>query len=179
MNEPTPPEKRALELLGQHSNIVGPPIPVEDLARALGAEVAYDSFDGEISGMLYRDGDRAIIGVNSRHAPTRQRFTVAHEIAHLLLHPGKPVYIDRFVRMMNFRDGSSDPDEVAANAFAAELLMPREFMSAEIHRITSSQRAVTPQVLIADLAKKFRVSPAAMSYRLTNLDFLDPYSLAG
>jgi Zn-dependent peptidase ImmA (M78 family) len=36
-----------------------------------------------------------------------------------------------------------------------------------------------PNLLIADLAKTFQVSPEAMSYRLTNLGILDPYSLAG
>ena len=66
------------------------PVPVEQIARRLGAQVTYEGFDGDISGMLFRDEGRAVIGVNSRHAPTRQRFTVAHEIGHLEMHMPDP-----------------------------------------------------------------------------------------
>jgi Zn-dependent peptidase ImmA (M78 family) len=172
MNKPSTAEKRAMELVDT-ARINQPPVPVEDLAKTLGAEITYESFDGEVSGMLYRDDDRSVIGVNSTHAPTRQRFTVAHEVGHLVMHKGKAVFIDRFVRV-NWRDGTSDREEVAANAFAAELLMPRRFMHEEIQRVVSKQQGVTPQVLVAELARRFQVSPEAMSYRLTNLDILDP-----
>ncbi len=154
------------------------PVPVEQIARRLGAELTYDSFEGDISGMLFRDEGRAVIGVNSRHAKTRQRFTVAHEIAHLEMHKGQPVFIDRFVRV-NMRDGQSTPDERQANAFAAELLMPRSLVPGEIDKTLAKRPDVTLPDLVAALAQRFQVSPAAMQYRLINLGMLDPYSLAG
>jgi Zn-dependent peptidase ImmA (M78 family) len=128
--------------------------------------------------MLYRNRGTTVIGVNSRHAPTRQRFTVAHEIGHLLIHKGQPVFIDRFVRV-NWRNGESNREEVQANAFAAELLMPRALVRKAIERALSRRRDVTPQELVSVLAKSFEVSAAAMQYRLTNLEILNPYSLAG
>jgi Zn-dependent peptidase ImmA (M78 family) len=172
MTKPTPAEKKADELL-ERMGVQQLPVPVAKIARDLGAEVQYEAFDGEVSGMLYREQDRTLIGVNSTHGATRQRFTVAHEIAHLLLHKG--VYIDRLVRV-NWRDGTSDPDEVQANAFAAELLMPRRFMGPEIERVVRHTPQVTPERLVADLAQTFKVSNAAMQFRLANLGVLGPYS---
>jgi hypothetical protein len=63
-----------------------PPIPVAQIERALGAEVRYSPFDGELAGMLVRGEGETIIGVNSLHHPYRQRFTIAHECGHLLFH---------------------------------------------------------------------------------------------
>src|SRR5262245_61528186 len=107
--------------------VESPPVPVERLAEGLGAEIVYQSFEGDVSGMLYRDENRNLIGVNSAHGANRQRFTIAHEIGHLKLHAGKPVFVDSFGGRVNLRDGTSDLQEVEANAFAASLLMPQQF----------------------------------------------------
>lgn len=177
MKAPSAPEKKAIAVL-EESGVSELPVPVERIARALGAQLTYEPFEGEISGMLYRSSGTTVIGVNSRHAPTRQRFTVAHEIGHLLMHKGERVIIDRFVRV-NWRDGESNQEEVQANRFAAELLMPRALIQEEIERALSRHRDLTPHDLVALLAKRSEVSSAAMQYRLINLEILDPYSLAG
>ena len=80
---------------------------------------------------------------------------------------------------MNWRDGTSDSEEIEANAFAAELLMPREIVAREIDRAIAKQRMVTPQRLTSQLAKTFQVSPEAMGFRLENLGVLDPIALTG
>jgi Zn-dependent peptidase ImmA (M78 family) len=177
MNNPTTAEKRAIAVL-EDAAINELPVPVEEIAISLGADIAYEAYDGEVSGMLYRADGRALIGVNSTHATTRQRFTVAHEIGHLVLHKGRPMFIDRFVRV-NWRNGVSDTEEVQANAFAAELLMPRKFVEREVERVLTKRRNVTPHQLAGELGKTFHVSPEAMSYRLENLGILDPYALVG
>ena len=46
-------------LLEEHG-IKKPPVPVEAIARARGAEIRYLPFDGDISGMVFRDNDRAV-----------------------------------------------------------------------------------------------------------------------
>src|SRR5687768_11738442 len=130
MNSPNRFEKRALEVLVD-AGVTAPRVPVDAIAFSLDADIQYEAFDGDVSGMLYRYDDHCLIGVNSTHAPTRQRFTIAHEIGHLVMHPGKPMFIDRFVRV-NWRNGESDQHEVQANAFAAELLMPRHFVQREL-----------------------------------------------
>lgn len=74
------------EGLRQRFGMNAMPVPVERIARALGAQLRYSPLDNEISGMIFiRDG-APIIGVNSLHHPHRQRFTIAHEIGHLELH---------------------------------------------------------------------------------------------
>jgi Zn-dependent peptidase ImmA (M78 family) len=159
----------------EQAGVTRPPVPVERIAQFLGAQIAYEAFDGDVSGMLYRDANRTLIGVNSSHAPTRQRFTLAHEIAHLRLHKGQPVFIDRLVRV-NWRDGTSDQEEAQANAFAAELLMPRQLMLQEIERQIKRSRQIAPEQLISSLAETFRVSQEAMRYRLINLGVLGLYA---
>ena len=177
MSTPSAAERKAIGVL-ERLGIVEVPVPVEQIARRLGAQVAYEDFDGDISGMLFRDEGRKVIGVNSRHAPTRQRFTVAHEVGHLEMHKGQRVFIDRFVRV-NMRDGQTNLEERQANAFAAELLMPRALVPDETERLLARHRDVTQPELVSTLAQRFQVSPAAMQYRLMNLGMLDPYSLAG
>jgi Zn-dependent peptidase ImmA (M78 family) len=177
MNSPNLAEQRAIDVL-KKAGVDQLPVPVERIANQLNAEIAYESYEGDVSGMLYRSDEHRLIGVNSRHAQTRQRFTIAHEIAHLVMHEGTPMFIDRFVRV-NWRNGASNQQEVEANAFAAELLMPRRFVEAEVERVISKQSKVTPEELAATLAKSFEVSAEAMRYRLANLGVLDPYALIG
>ncbi len=168
-------EQKATELLDK-LGVESAPVPVEEAARSLGAEVVYQAFEGDVSGMVYRDPNRKLVGVNSSHAPNRQRFTVAHEVGHLVLHKGKPVFVDSFEGRINWRDGASAAEESEANAFAAELLMPRVFVNREVEKALED-RSLSPVQLIADMAKVFKVSQESMRYRLENLGILDPGGL--
>ena len=163
-------ESRASALLKQFQ-IDSPPVPVEQLARDLGARLSFEPFDDEMSGMLYRDGDRVIIGINSAHAQTRQRFSIAHEIGHLLLHEGRPMFVDKAVRV-NWRNGDAAlgeiSEEVEANRFAAALLIPTPLLKAAITRIVRNNDEIDTETLIRELANRFLVSQQAMDYRLAN-----------
>jgi Zn-dependent peptidase ImmA (M78 family) len=149
------------------------PVDVFALAKLAGADVVQHKFDedGNISGMLYRDEARTVIGVNAAHSPTRRRFTVAHELGHLRLHPGRPLILDAPARV-NFRDRTAslatDREEIEANAFAAALLMPERLVLEWVGRLLTT-REHTPEKLVRLLADEFQVSEAAMGYRLINL----------
>jgi Zn-dependent peptidase ImmA (M78 family) len=171
MNQATPIEAGATKLLNRFG-VKRIPVPVEEIASGLGAEVAYVRYEGDASGMLLRRDGRTLIGVNSVHAKTRQRFTIAHEIAHLELHKGNPMFIDHSARV-NWRKGASNREEAEANAFAAELIMPRRFIQEEVEKVLEKGPNVLPAQLVARLAKRFGVSSEAMWYRLTNLGVLD------
>jgi Zn-dependent peptidase ImmA (M78 family) len=166
-------EKIVTELLAKHG-IEKAPVPVEDIARKLGAVLRFEPFDGkdDVSAMLYRNDEHIVIGVNSGHSKTRQRFSIAHECGHLLLHKGK-MYVDARV---NFRDALSsqavDPEEMEANAFAAELLMPRAFVLSELLKAVDLYKTHDAQILGKAMARTFRVSPKAMDYRLRNLGLI-------
>ena len=131
-------EKSVKKLL-EANEIVNPPVPVDKIAGYLGAAIFYEPFDGQddLSGMLFREGEKKIIGINSSHHSNRQRFSIAHEIGHLVLH-NRDLFVDKVVKI-NFRDSKSsqaiDKEEIAANAFAAELLMPKDFIIAEIKKM--------------------------------------------
>jgi Zn-dependent peptidase ImmA (M78 family) len=119
----------------------------------------------DCSGVLVRTGDSAVIGVNVMHHPNRQRFTIAHELGHYMLHkPG--TYVDRaFYR--NTESGSGTiKEEREANQFAAALLMPASWVEGEAQNHSLDLGDDTSLVA---LAEEFGVSSQAMSFRLTNL----------
>jgi Zn-dependent peptidase ImmA (M78 family) len=167
-------ENLALALIEGYG-VTAPPIPIEDIAIAHGALVARNHFLGYESGFALRESGRWIIGVNTATSPRRQRFTIAHELGHLLLHEGRPLITDYSVRI-NSRDETSsmgtDKEEVEANAFAAAILMPRNLVWAELKREVETGDASSRDELIARLARIFYVSTEAMGYRLVNLSLI-------
>ena len=162
----------AAERILTDQRITGLPINVEALARSNGILVVRRRFeDGDVSGILFRDRDHHIIGVNSAHAAARQRFTIAHELGHWALHPGREIILDVPVRV-NLRDKTSsmasDLEEIEANAFAAAILMPEQMIRDQLNRLPPSQRR-EPDATATVLAKIFKVSTSALSFRLINL----------
>lgn len=144
------------------------PIPVAEIASAMKAEVYYSPYDGELAGMLVRKDGKVIIGVNSLHHANRQRFTIAHELGHLQYHEGE-LHVDRKLQI-NRRDEVSslavDPDEIEANRFAAELLMPYSMV---IEDLTTHSIDVEDDIQVRQLAEKYQVSAQAMTHRITNI----------
>src|SRR5438105_9436977 len=161
--------RRAADQVLQQMGIVEPPVPVERIARLLGAELRYEPFEGELSGMFFRKNGEAIIGVNSLHSKVRRRFTIAHELGHLVMHDQDQFHVDRSFPVL-LRDGVSskavDQFEVAANGFAAELLMPLAMVRRDLR-----QEALDfgDDEAARRLADRYNVSLQAMLIRLTYL----------
>ncbi|MGR9400190.1 ImmA/IrrE family metallo-endopeptidase [Rhizobium leguminosarum] len=155
--------KRTVNSLLMESGVFGPAVPVEKIAEEAGIEVRYGDL-GEISGLLARKPGITIIGVNVEQPNVRQRFTIAHELGHYLLHEGLGEHADRDYRI-NFRDSSSSEAsnvlEIEANFFAANLLMPEEFLERD-----DAESAIEDDQGVADLAAKYDVSRHAMSLRI-------------
>jgi Zn-dependent peptidase ImmA (M78 family) len=163
--------KKARELLAM-GKIESAPIPVEQLAKDAGAMIRYEPFAGELSGMVHRSPTGVTIGVNSMHALTRRRFTVAHELGHLLLHRNEDLHVDeRFP--IGFRSELSskavDAAEIEANQFAAELLMPERFVKADVAALPGD---LDIESAISRLAQRYEVSEQAMTIRLSVLGLL-------
>jgi len=99
-------------------------IRLDDLAWALGAEIVIGDLEGAAA-RLTRNGERAVIRVSTRiDNEGHRRFSVAHELGHLVLkHPGDHVVLCAEGDLHDF-GGKRAVREAAANAFAAELLMP-------------------------------------------------------
>jgi Zn-dependent peptidase ImmA (M78 family) len=153
----------------REARITEPYVPIDDIVRMRG--IAIRSMDlMEVSGLVVRNGNITVIGVNKAHPLTRKRFTTAHELAHALLHEGKEIRYDTDFRV-DFRSGVSslgvDVEEMEANFFAACVLMPRRFL--EVDPLISDLDAEDAAPRVKQLAARYKVSPHAMSIRLGNL----------
>jgi Zn-dependent peptidase ImmA (M78 family) len=171
-------EREARSLLDR-LGIQSIPIPVDRIAKSLGAQIRYSPLDEELSGMIFVREGTPIIGVNSLHHPNRQRFTIGHEIGHLCLHRADitaAVHVDKaFSEGGLRRDGASatgtEAREIEANQFAAGLLVPRAILET---MLGDSNADVEDKEWLEDLAKQFKVSKATLEYRLKNLLFSSP-----
>ena len=150
------------------------PVPVTRIARACGARISRDSLEGDLSGFLYSKDKQALIGVNTHHSMTRQRFTIAHELGHFLLHnQDEHIHVDHEFRVRFRRNPLSsegtDTNEREANFFAASLLMPEEFMERDLeHEID-----LFDEDFLQNLARKYGVSTQALVNRLKNLGYIE------
>lgn len=164
------PRIRARQVL-EEFGIKTAPIPVDKIAKALGAVLRFSPLDQELSGMVYVKDGVPVIGVNALHHPNRQRFTIAHEIGHLLLHRdliSENVHVDKQFRVLMRGEHSAtglEAIEVQANQFASELLIPSSLFDPT--KISPSD--IDDDAQLDDLAKKFKVSRQMLEYRISNL----------
>lgn len=180
----TKSDKLVASLLQRYS-VTQPPVPIEKIATGEGAAIARNAFDGPQSGFALRSASgEKVIGVNAANSDLRQRFTIAHELGHLLLHEGDLI-LDYAVRThfrgdnvrVNFRDHESslatNSEEIEANRFAAEILMPRDMIFREARKLLQAED-LSQAAFTKKLADVFKVSAEAMGYRLVNLTILVP-----
>lgn len=148
-----------------------PPTRIDLIARACGAKIAYVPAEAGLSGFLLRrpGAEGVIIGINQADTLTRQRFTIAHELGHFFLHAPEELHVDRassvFLRNLKSSEGV-DEKEMEANLFAAELLMPREWLQSDLTQMGHFD--VGSESQLRELARRYEVSPQAMTIRLMN-----------
>lgn len=164
------PIARARHLL-ERCGIQNIPVPVDKIAKSLGAQVRFSALDMELSGMIFIKSSIPIIGVNALHHPNRQRFTIAHELGHLELHReiiSNEVHVDKGFPIL-MRDPKSatgtEEMEIQANRFAAELLMPAAWLEPAI---ADKKFDIDDDKPLEELARKFKVSRQALEYRIRN-----------
>lgn len=135
------------------------PIPnVADLLEEKGIKVIAVNLPEEVSGskaFVQRKAADAVpvIVVNGVHNGLRQRFTLAHELAHLVL---------------NCAGLAEKDEEKAADRFAGAFLMAKEMMV----RVLGAHRTVISLGELAELQKIFKVSIACLVVRCSQLGLL-------
>lgn len=147
---------------------------LDAIAERLGVLVVRHPFgENGLDGMYTWDGRTGIIGVNTSLRPGRRRFTLAHELGHHELHRfrGPQELADANVSSDRAAGGGKDPDEVAANSFAAHLLLPREGLLATVGDARNSR--VGPEQVVA-LVARYRVSWEMSCWRLNNEGVIRP-----
>lgn len=143
--------------------------PAEQSARTMateweetfGVEIAAIALPEHLDGLACQTDDFQLILIARTKNWTRQRFTAAHELGHILAGDARhnPIAESMAPGMSN------SLAEVRANAFAAELLMPAT---------TLRQAADNPlRADVLSLAWQYRVSPSAMATRLATLGLID------
>ena len=156
----------AATLLAKHS-IRKQPVNVEAMARKEGLDVVFHDMEDKVSGLLITNAQKSVIVVNVRHHPKRQRFTIAHELGHFMLHRSKPaVFVDN--HLVHFRSESETTDrrEVEANAFAANLLMPAKMVEKDF---LSGGGDLLDEDTLRNVAERFEVSVQALAIRVNQL----------
>lgn len=152
--------------------------PISDLTAVIAAkfdiDVAFEPLDSSLQGLLIRDGaggdrESALILVNSTGATTRQRFTCAHELGHYLLGHGQDelIYADY---------PGKDLEEMAANAFASHLLLPRSAVDAATAEHPRPSDETTPWAagLVGALAGQYGISVESTAWHALNCGVITP-----
>lgn len=151
--------EQAAEALRERWSIGIDPIPLmAELLEERGVKVIALNLPENVSGskaFVQRPGyeDVPVIVVNQSHNGERQRFTLAHELAHLVL---------------RFTDLSESDQEKAADRFAGAFLMAKEMMK----RLLGENRTSISLGELAELKKIFKVSIASLVVRCGQLSII-------
>lgn len=152
-------EEEAERILSDYWDVNEVPVNPVVIAKRLGAEVFTAQLPSDVSGIFQRDAEgNDKIYMDSDDSVSRQRFTAAHEIGHLVRIPKGDTAI-RVERRDTRATTGRDPEEVFANSFSAALLMPRSVI----------RRLLAANVSRAVVAKSLRVSQEALNNRIDNL----------
>jgi Zn-dependent peptidase ImmA (M78 family) len=163
---------RIVERLLSEVGIIEPPVDVDRIATTLNISVAYAKMADSLSGFLSTRGNKRVVGINARHHRNRQRFTLAHEIAHVLLeHDTGDVHVDKGIVLYRNTDSAvrSARIEVDANRLAAELLIPKQMLKDDLSELDAFD-AITDDD-IESLASRYEISISALLNRLGDIGF--------
>jgi Zn-dependent peptidase ImmA (M78 family) len=124
------------------------PVPVDVIARRYyGIEVRKRWLPDSIGAILHKFQGRSYLYVNAGHSPERQRYSIAHELAHHCLRP---------MGMYMAGPGSTTASERGADMIAADILMPKK----EVLRLLERNAPFD------EMVRHFTVSKEALRIRL-------------
>ena len=155
------------------------PVNIEKMIYDKGIELNknYLEFEANISGEIKKENNKFIININGADHYYRKRFTMAHELAHFILHKDligdgvdDSLEYKKFYRKNN---KINDEHESQANDLASKILMPEEAMI-KLAKLTDVIKLNNGDVDInipwlEYLSKKFQVSKRAFTVRLARL----------
>ena len=148
-----------LEKLLNHWNISAMPVKISDFEeyqkyKELGGE-------NEIFGAVVLDEDGSLcVFYNETDTIGRQRFTIAHELAHICQD-----YVDLIENEINF-NCEVDLKEIIMNTFAGKLLVPTNALKDIFKDFPHVSVDNLPDDILKDLADTFTVSVNVMKERL-------------
>lgn len=150
----------------EEMDVSGPPVPVDDIARNLNIYLDYIDVMDDVSAVLLRGPDFTAIAVNEKHTDERKRFSLAHELGHVILGHDEKLYIEFAApELLSDLDNRRENEEREANWFAADLLMPRDWVLRDWKRLEKD---------VENMAAEYEVSQQAMWVRLRHFHLSIP-----
>lgn len=146
--------------LSAAGDLLTDPLPAL-IEQAFGIDVAVQPIGEGFDGLAVATADIKLVLASPQPVPARLRFTIAHELGHLLASDDQQIHEDQ-----NIYRTERGESEVRANAFAANLLMPTDVL----------RERVVPGFTKEDfcvLATDLKVSPRALAIRLEDLRLID------
>lgn len=145
------------------------PVNLNSLLKELEIELQYANLKKDISGVIQKHNDSYRIIVNENHPKTRQRFTIAHELGHFILHRdliNDGIY-DNMAYRCEYPNEYNNPnigsyEETEANKMAVNILMPLDM----VEKYREDYKNVDENSLVEKMAEVFQVSKQAMAIRL-------------
>ncbi len=144
-------------------------IDVFSIISQLGIKLLFKPLDGLLG--LYIPSESPGILVTTKRDLHVQRFTAAHELGHFVLQH-KTVSLDKdvgFVARGRFRD---DFQEDAADAFAAEFLVPKWLLVSHMKRQNWSKNQILRSEIVYQLSLRLGLSYEATCWTLRSHGFL-------
>lgn len=135
------------------------------LAQQLGIRVNRVELDPEVDGFVQLDCDSEVITVNEkarRGYPPRKRFTLAHEIGHVVIpwHTGTTACVTDNPSVSIDEKRLIDSQEQEANVFASELLIPSDWLAGQMQKYDNLE------VILESVRKKTGASVLASLYAM-------------
>jgi Zn-dependent peptidase ImmA (M78 family) len=159
------PEQLVQEIYHQCPNLQLP-IPVQDIAKAVGIHEIRSMNTDDLEGMLVADDGKnhGVIFYKENSPVGRQRFTIGHELGHFLLlhHGAKQNCLPSDIKV-NSKIDNIHLLEHEANHFSQLLLMPDRLVIEEINRVSPSMESLKA------IADKFEMSFEAISNKCASL----------
>jgi Zn-dependent peptidase ImmA (M78 family) len=159
------PEKLAKELLEKYQLCMPDKYKtdVEGIANAEGLIIYYTDI-GESLGLLVYDDDAAFIKINNKIRESGMiRFTIAHELGHYIINKNRIILKHGLKYHEFYNYNPQTKEEMEANAFAAELLMPKR----KFNKFTKDKKLNFN--LIKEIAQTFDVTLSAAAIRYANI----------
>lgn len=151
-----------MKVVRKYMNVI--PVKLGSMAKELGIIVKRcPTLPRSVSGQIKRlETGIYEIKINKFESLARQRFTLAHEISHFLLHRNEINNLGEIADNVLYRSGASQTIEYEANRLAAQIIMPDSIISQKFGALGTNFTDTD----ICRLAKEFGVSKAAMKIRM-------------
>lgn len=163
-------ERASLEVLKKF-DIDDVPVPIVRIMSELGFKVVVQNYEEDnLSGIIGIDfklvdkfGSDKVISLNRKHQIGHQRFTMAHELCHYIFDFDRnslEPYYDAYDTSQSDLD-----NEIRANTFAANLLMPKNVFKKKYEECKGMKKYDK----VLELSKRFQVSGTAVTRRIEEL----------